>query len=42
MWAMSTQYLLWGLGVSQLLRYRVRARRFIDRETLKNPLLSAG
>ena len=41
-WAMSTQYLLWGLGVSQLLRYRVRARRFIDRETLKNPLLSAG
>lgn len=33
-WAMSTQYLLWGLGVSQLLRYRVRARRVIDRATL--------
>ncbi len=33
-WAMSVQYLLWGLGLVQILRYRVRARRVIDRAAL--------
>lgn len=34
-WAMSTQYLLWALGLLQLARYRGRARRVIDRATLQ-------
>ena len=34
-WAMSTQYLLWALGLTQLVRYRLRARRVIDRATLQ-------
>ena len=33
-WAMSTQYLIWAVGVTQVVRYRVRARRTIDRATL--------
>ncbi len=30
-WAMSTQYVLWAVGLTQLVRYRVRARRVFDR-----------
>jgi hypothetical protein len=33
-WAMSTQYVVWAVGLTQLMRYRVLARRTIDRETL--------
>ncbi|MGZ4463785.1 MAG: MFS transporter [Nocardioides sp.] len=33
-WAMSCQYLLWGLGLSQVWRYRKRARRHTSREQL--------
>jgi sugar phosphate permease len=33
-WAMSTQYVVWAVGLTQLVRYRVLARRTIDRETL--------
>ncbi len=33
-WAMSTQYLLWTLGVVQIVRYRVRTRRVVDRASL--------
>lgn len=36
-WAMSVQYVVWALGLVQILRYRVRARRVIDR-----PALEAG
>lgn len=34
-WAMCTQYLLWGLGLVQVYRYRVRTRRFVDRDELE-------
>ena len=34
-WAMSTQYVLWAVGLTQLVRYRVRARRVFDREALQ-------
>lgn len=34
-WAMSFQYVLWALGLTQIWRYRVRARRVIDRATLQ-------
>ncbi|MGA8256223.1 MAG: MFS transporter [Nocardioides sp.] len=34
-WAMSVQYLLWGLGLAQIWRYRVRARAVIDRAQLQ-------
>ena len=34
-WAMSTQYLLWGLGLAQVYRYRRRARRVVDRDELE-------
>ena len=34
-WAMSTQYLLWTLGLLQLARFRARARRVIDRAALQ-------
>ena len=33
-WAMSVQYVVWAVGLTQLVRYRVLARRTIDRETL--------
>ena len=33
-WAMSTQYAVWAVGLTQLVRYRVLARRTTDRETL--------
>lgn len=34
-WAMSFQYVLWALGLTQIWRYRVRARRVIDRAALQ-------
>lgn len=33
-WAMSTQYVLWALGLLQIWRYRRKARRVIDRASL--------
>ena len=34
-WAMSAQYVLWGLGLVQIWRYRRRARAVIDRAQLQ-------
>lgn len=34
-WAMSAQYLLWGVGLTQIWRWRRRARRVIDRAALE-------
>jgi sugar phosphate permease len=34
-WAMSAQYVLWGLGLLQVWRYRKRARASTDREALR-------
>jgi MFS family permease len=34
-WAMSVQYLVWGLGILQILRFRHKARRVIDRDELE-------
>lgn len=34
-WAMSTQYVLWGVGLLQVWRYRRRARAVIDRVALE-------
>ncbi|MCY7395677.1 MAG: MFS transporter [Nocardioides sp.] len=39
-WAMSFQYVLWALGLVQIVRYRVRARRVIDRAALESPTIS--
>jgi hypothetical protein len=33
-WAMSLQYLLWALGLVQIVRYRRRARAAIPRASL--------
>jgi sugar phosphate permease len=34
-WAMSAQYVLWTIGLVQVYRYRVRARRVVDRDELE-------
>lgn len=34
-WAMSVQYVVWALGLTQILRYRFKARRVIDRAALE-------
>lgn len=34
-WAMSVQYVVWAIGLVQILRYRLRARRVIDRAALE-------
>jgi hypothetical protein len=34
-WAMCTQYALWLLGLVQVVRYRVRTRRVVDRDELE-------
>jgi len=34
-WAMSAQYLLWALGLTQVWRYRRRARAVVDRDELE-------
>ena len=37
-WAMSTQFLVWGLGLVQVYRYRVRTRAVVDRDELEGVL----
>ncbi|GAB3196653.1 MFS transporter [Nocardioides hungaricus] len=37
-WAMSTQYVLWALGLVQVYRYRVRTRAVVDRDELEGVL----
>ncbi|MGB0101169.1 MAG: MFS transporter [Nocardioides sp.] len=37
-WAMSTQYLIWALGLLQVWRYRVRTRAVVDRDELEGVL----
>ncbi|CAI9413631.1 MFS transporter [Nocardioides sp. T2.26MG-1] len=34
-WAMSAQYVLWAVGLTQVYRYRVLARRVVDRDELE-------
>ncbi len=34
-WAMSTQYVIWAIGLVQVYRYRVRTRRVVDRDELE-------
>jgi MFS family permease len=34
-WAMSTQYLIWAIGLVQVVRYRVKTRRVVDRDELE-------
>lgn len=34
-WAMSAQYVLWAVGLTQVYRYRVRTRRVVDRDELE-------
>lgn len=34
-WAMSTQYLIWAIGLTQVYRFRLQARRVIDRAALE-------
>lgn len=41
-WAMSTQYLIWALGLSQVYRYRQQARRVIDRRALEEGARAAA
>ena len=35
-WALSAQYVLWGVGLAQIVRYRRRARAVIDRRALES------
>lgn len=37
-WAMSSQYVLWALGLTQVWRYRVRTRAVVDRDELEGVL----
>ncbi|WP_341924062.1 MFS transporter [Nocardioides psychrotolerans] len=39
-WAMSSQYVLWGIGLVQIWRYRRRARAVIDRTQLESGVLA--
>lgn len=39
-WAMSSQYVLWGLGLLQIWRYRRKARAVIDRTQLESGTLA--
>ncbi|WP_235547395.1 MULTISPECIES: MFS transporter [unclassified Nocardioides] len=34
-WAMSTQYVIWAIGLVQVVRYRVKTRRVVDRDELE-------
>lgn len=36
-WAMSAQYVLWAVGLTQVYRYRVKTRRVVDRDELEGP-----
>jgi hypothetical protein len=37
-WAMSAQYVLWGLGLTQVWRYRRRTRAVVSRDELEGVL----
>ena len=39
-WAMSSQYVLWGLGLVQIWRYRLKVRAVIDRAQLESGVLA--
>ncbi|GEP37329.1 MFS transporter [Nocardioides psychrotolerans] len=39
-WAMSSQYVLWGIGLVQIWRYRRKARAVIDRTQLESGVLA--
>jgi sugar phosphate permease len=39
-WAMSAQYVLWAVGLTQVYRYRVKARRVVDRDELEGLLIT--
>ncbi len=39
-WAMSSQYVLWGIGLLQIWRYRRKARAVIDRTQLESGVLA--
>jgi hypothetical protein len=41
-WAMSAQYVLWALGLTQVWRYRRRARRVVDRDELEGVVRAPG
>ncbi|MGY2703731.1 MFS transporter [Nocardioides sp. HB32] len=41
-WAMSVQYVLWAVGLSQVYRYRVQARRVINRAELEEGARAPG
>jgi nitrate/nitrite transporter NarK len=41
-WAMSAQYVLWAVGVLQVVRYRVRTRRVVDRDELEGSARGVG
>jgi sugar phosphate permease len=41
-WAMSAQYVLWAVGLTQVYRYRVRARRVVDRDELEGVVRAAA
>ena len=41
-WAMSFQYVLWALGLTQVWRYRRRVRAVVDRAALTASARAAG
>jgi sugar phosphate permease len=41
-WALSTQYVLWALGLVQVWRYRVKTRRVVDRDELEGIVPAAA
>ncbi|GAA4365570.1 MFS transporter [Nocardioides caricicola] len=41
-WAMSAQYVLWALGLTQVYRYRVKTRRVVDRDELEGITRAVG
>ena len=41
-WAMSAQYVLWALGLTQVYRYRVKTRRVVDRDELEGVARAAA
>ena len=34
-WAMSAQFVLWAVGLTQVYRYRLRSRRVVNRDELE-------
>lgn len=41
-WAMSAQYVLWAIGLTQVYRYRVKTRRVVDRDELEGISRAVG